>query len=97
MANEKNQRALIVPPGSYVYTQDTTKGIIKVYSGPIVVNPTAQEVPVVFDAKLGFMRVDTLDEAMRASPVANEGQFMVLLIPAYFKRLHPFKSSQQIL
>ena len=30
--------------------QDVTKGVVKTYTGPTVINPTAQERPVVFDA-----------------------------------------------
>lgn len=98
MANEiKGQRELIVPPGSYVYTQDATKGVIKVYSGPIVVNPTAQEVPVVFDAKEGFKRVDTLEEAQRKSPFCPEGSYIVLQNPADEKHLHPDTGTQRVL
>lgn len=99
MANpnqNQTQRELVVPPGNYVFTQDTTKGVIKVHSGPIVVNPTAQEVPVVYDGKQ-FRRVDSLEEAMVPSPVAPEGSYMVLKNPAEEKHEHPDTGAQRIL
>ncbi len=29
--------------------QDVTKGVVKTYTGPTVINPTAQERPVIYD------------------------------------------------
>lgn len=98
MANEKRME-VIVPPGNYILVQDATKGVVKTYTGPIVVNPTAQEVPVIFDPKSSqFQARATLEEAMRACPIADEGSYIVLRNPAVDeKNEHPAESSQQML
>lgn len=89
------KRDLVLPPGSYAYMQDVTKGVIKTYTGPTVINPTAQEVPVVYNAKAGtFSRANTLEEAVRNAPVAVEGFYINLLNPAK-QNAHPNEGSSQ--
>lgn len=81
MASESGNRDLVVNPGEYAYMQDATKGLIKTHVGPIVINQTAQEQPVAFvDGK--FQRVATLEQAVRRSPRAGEGDYIVLEDPA---------------
>lgn len=90
---QREKRDLVLPIGSYAYMQDVTKGLIKVYTGPTVINPTAQEVAVVYDTeKKVFKRCDTLEEAVRKSVVAVEGFYVVLLNPAKDGK-HPDESS----
>lgn len=80
---QQAKRDLILSPGSYAYLQDGTKGLIKVYVGPTSITPSAQEVPVVYNSREGkFERVGTYEEAVRRSPVAVEGYYIVLLNPA---------------
>jgi len=43
--SEPQKRDLVLPPGAYAYMQDVTKGVVKTYTGPTVINPTAQERP----------------------------------------------------
>lgn len=94
MANEK--RDLILPPGTYAYMQDGTKGIIKVNTGPTVITPSAQDVPVVYDQKTGtFRRVETLEEALKKSPVIVEGYYANLLNPAKNRKQPEEAGSQQ--
>ena len=50
MEDRNTKRDLVLAPSEYAYMQDVTKGIVKTYTGPTVINPTAQERPVVFDA-----------------------------------------------
>ncbi len=45
MSTEASKRDLVLPPGTYAYMQDVTKGVVKTYTGPTVINPTAQERP----------------------------------------------------
>jgi len=54
---------MVLPPGTYAYMQDVTKGVIKTYTGPTVINPTAQEVPVVYDAERGAFQKSDLESA----------------------------------
>jgi len=80
MNEPREKRDLVLPPGTYAYMQDVTKGNIKVYTGPTVINPTAQERPVLYDR--GVFKPCDLDSALRVSPVAVEGFYMSLLNPA---------------
>lgn len=96
MAEIREKRDLILPPGTYAFMQDGTKGIIKVNTGPTVITPSAQDVPVVYDAKSGtFRRCDSLEEALRKSPVVVEGYYCNLLNPAKSRRQPDEGGSQQ--
>jgi len=81
MAGEK--RDLVVSPGAYAYLRDGTKGTIKVFSGPTVVTPSAQDEGIIYDEKAGeFKPCAELSQALRKSPVTVEGFYCVLLNPA---------------
>ncbi len=83
MAEIREKRELVLPPGAYAFTQDTTKGGIKVFTGPTVINPSAQEIPVVYNAKTGqFDKVEELELAKQKAVVIVEGYYGVLLNPA---------------
>jgi major vault protein len=76
-------KELVLAPGTYAYMQDTTKGQIKVFTGPTVINQSAQETPVLYNPKAGtFDRVDYLQEAINKSPIAVEGYYLVLFNPS---------------
>lgn len=87
-------RELVLSPGQYVYVQDAAKGNIKVFVGPVVVNQTNQDVPIVFDDETQqFRQVVTLEEARRFSPVAPEGDYLILANPAKTDT-HPVEGQQ---
>ncbi len=93
--SEIQKRDLVLPPGSYAYMQDVTKGVVKTYSGPTVINPTAQERSVTYDAASNTFRgVNALEEAMRISPIAAEGFYIILRNPAKANK-HPDEGSAQ--
>jgi len=76
------KRDLALAPGTYAYLQDLTKGAIKTYTGPCIINQTAQEVPVVYDPRQGtFKPCRALEDAVRKSPIAVEGYYLILLNP----------------
>ena len=52
MDERNNKRDLVLAPGEYAYMQDVTKGVVKTYTGPTVINPTAQERPIIYDVEL---------------------------------------------
>ncbi|MDX2089112.1 MAG: hypothetical protein SFX73_14740 [Kofleriaceae bacterium] len=92
---ETQKRDLVLPPGSYAYMQDVTKGVVKTYSGPTVINPTAQERPVIYDAATNtFKSVASLEDAMRIAPIAPEGHYIILRNPAKGNK-HPDEGSAQ--
>lgn len=84
MADEtRGSKELVLAPFTYAFMQDTTKGQVKIFTGPTVINQTAQEVPVIYNSATGsFERCRTLEEAVRKSPVAVEGFYMVLYNPS---------------
>jgi hypothetical protein len=85
----------VLPPGSYAYMQDVTKGVVKTYSGPTVINPTAQERPVIYDPPSNTFRgIAALEDAMRIAPIAAEGFYIILRNPARANK-HPDEGSAQ--
>ena len=91
----REKRDLVLPPGTYAYMQDVTKGVVKVYSGPTVINPTAQETAVIYeDKKASFSRCEQLEESLKKSPVTVEGYYCVLKNPAK-NRVQPSEGTAQ--
>ena len=88
MDERTTKRDLVLAPSEYAYMQDVTKGIVKTYTGPTVINPTAQERPVVFDATKKLFEPCTLEEAVQQIAIAPEGYYVILKNPAQ-KADHP--------
>lgn len=84
MAQDPQNRDLLLPPDSYLFMQNEGKnGIISVYVGPGVVNQTGQDKPVIFDQDNRRYRVVAdLSSAVQQFPRANEGDYIVLENPA---------------
>ena len=77
-----SKRDLVLPPAEYAYMQDQTRGLIKTHVGPTVINQTAQELPVRYDAEnQRFLRC-ALEEAVTKAPLASEGEYIVLENPS---------------
>lgn len=69
---------LVLSNGEYAFTQDTTTGVVKVLTGPTVVNVTGQEYPVVYASDdQRFAEVD-LENAAQMSPMASQGFYIEL-------------------
>ncbi len=82
MDERSSKRDLVLAPSEYAYMQDVTKGIVKTYTGPTVINPTAQERPVVFDPETKLFSPCTLEEAVQQIAIAPEGYYLVLKNPS---------------
>jgi major vault protein len=82
MDERNNKRDLVLAPGEYAYMQDVTKGVVKTYTGPTVINPTAQERPIIFDETTGRFVPCSLDEAVQPVATAPEGSYLVLENPS---------------
>ena len=82
MDERNSKRDLVLAPSEYAYMQDVTKGIVKTYTGPTVINPTAQERPVVFDADTKRFEPCALDEAVQQIAIAPEGFYVILKNPS---------------
>ncbi len=91
----KNSNELILSDGEYAYTQDTASGLIKVHTGPMVINVTGQENPVTYSAdKRRFSNVQ-LPQATQSSPLTPQGYYCVLWNPAENGQ-HPDEKSKAI-
>ena len=87
--DERNQkRDLVLAPSEYAYMQDVTKGVIKTYTGPTVINPTAQERPVNFNPDNKRFEPCNLEQAVQQIAIAPEGYYVVLKNPSA-KNDHP--------
>jgi major vault protein len=82
MDERNSKRDLVLAPGEYAYMQDVTKGVVKTYTGPTVINPTAQERPIIFDADANRFTPCSLDEAVQPIATAPEGSYLVLENPS---------------
>ncbi len=82
MDDRNPKRDLVLAPSEYAYMQDVTKGIIKTYTGPTVINPTAQERPVVFDPDKKLFEPCALEAAVQQIAIAPEGYYVVLKNPS---------------
>jgi major vault protein len=81
--DERNsKRDLVLAPSEYAYMQDVTKGVVKTYTGPTVINPTAQERPVVFNQTTKRFEPCGLEEAVQQIAIAPEGYYLVLKNPS---------------
>jgi shoulder domain-containing protein len=82
MDERNSKRDLVLAPSEYAYMQDVTKGIVKTYTGPTVINPTAQERPVVFDPDEKQFAPCTLEAAVQQIAIAPEGYYIILKNPS---------------
>lgn len=82
MEERTQKRDLVLAPSEYAYMQDVTKGVVKTYTGPTVINPTAQERPVRFDAGKKCFEPCSLEDGVQRSAIAPEGYYLVLKNPS---------------
>nr|MBA2544312.1 hypothetical protein [Deltaproteobacteria bacterium] len=82
MEERNSKRDLVLAPSEYAYMQDVTKGIVKTYTGPTVINPTAQERPVVFHQSTKLFEPCSLEQAVQQIAIAPEGFYLILKNPS---------------
>jgi major vault protein len=82
MDDRNSKRDLVLAPSEYAYMQDVTKGIVKTYTGPTVINPTAQERPVIFNATRKLFEPCSLEQAVQQIAIAPEGYYLILKNPS---------------
>jgi major vault protein len=82
MDDRNTKRDLVLAPSEYAYMQDVTKGIVKTYTGPTVINPTAQERAVKFNAESKLFEPCTLEQAVQQIAIAPEGFYLILKNPS---------------
>lgn len=96
---EERKRELPLPPGTYAYVLDSTKGVVKLYVGPTVINQTGQDRPVKYNPKSHKFDECGLEEALQQNMVVPEGFYAVLTNPAKDKStgkiIYPSEGSTQ--
>ncbi len=86
-------RDLVLPPNTFAYVLDTTKGKVSVAVGPIKVSFSNTESPVQWDPSLmRFTEVNNnISQAIQVFPMAPEGHYIVLQNPVEDGNKHPAK------
>ncbi|MBH25904.1 MAG: hypothetical protein CMH57_15970 [Myxococcales bacterium] len=95
MSDRKNTNELVLSDGEYAYTQDTTSGIIKIHTGPLVINIPGQDIPVVYNSETSRFERVSLHDAVKHHPIAPQGYYCVLWNPAEDER-HPEDKSKAV-
>ena len=78
--NTRNEQVLT--QGEYGYTRDNTTGIVKVVTGPAVVQAQAQAEPVIWTQDTGLFQSVTLDKVTRKYEVVPTGHYFVMNNPS---------------
>lgn len=82
MAEGDRKREQALPPGTYAYVLDGTKGSIKTHAGPCTLTLTNQDKPVRFNPQTYKFDECSLEEAVQQNIVAPEGFYIELRNPA---------------
>ncbi len=96
MALQDSQaRELVLAHNEQAYVQDDNKGDIAALVGPFNKKLDPNEKPVIFDEVNGkFVRTDSVEQAKRLWPFAQEGSYIVLANPARdTNQAHPSTAS----
>lgn len=81
-ATDATNRDLTLPPDTYAYLQNETKGSITVHRGPTLVNCTGQDKPVRYDPQTRRYQQCGLENAVQQFPRAAEGDYVILENPS---------------
>lgn len=88
MQGQELTAEIALAPGTFALLQDTTKGGVRCYVGPTLINQTGQETPVHYRHGDRLFQECALREAIQNMPLAEEGDYLVLENPARDGR-HP--------
>ena len=81
--NNMRQKDLVLAPNEYCFLQNKTNGVIKTYTGPIMLTISQQESLVIFDTKSKqFKEVQNFDQAKQTFVSAPENWYVILKNPA---------------
>lgn len=76
-------RDLVLPPNTFAYVLDSTKGKVSAYVGPYKASLSNTDQPVVWDHdRKRFIPVNDLERATCSFQTAGEGEYIVLSNPA---------------
>ena len=83
VSNNGRQRDLVLATNEYCFVQSRTNGVIRVYTGPIMLTISAQEALVNFNEKTKqFVETSDFNVAKQLFTSAPEGWYVVLKNPA---------------
>jgi major vault protein len=72
---------IVLPPGTYVYLQEKSSGVIRTVVGPASVSITGQDIPVRFNEKTRLFEQCDSDKIVNQNVRADEGSYVVLHSP----------------
>lgn len=76
-------RELVLPPGTYAFVLDSTKGKVSTYVGPVKNSLSETDQLVAWDARdQKYHGVETTEQAIQTWALAEQGQYIVLANPA---------------
>ena len=81
--SSRQDRDLVLPPQTYAYVLDTTKGKVSVYVGPFSVSLSSTDQLVTWDSRRRrFVNTSSIEDAIQTFTSAEEGQYVTLSDPA---------------
>ena len=95
MAEGDRKRELALPPGTYAYVLDGTKGSIKTHAGPCTLTLTNQDKPVRFNQTTYKFDDCSLEEAVQQNIVAPEGFYIELRKQAEIEQEQAARTEEQ--
>lgn len=82
MAQEQDNRDLVLSPNEYSFIQDESNGNIVVYVGPFKTSLAKENTPIVFDANDRRYKRASLLGSIKLFPSASEGSYIILENPS---------------
>lgn len=75
-------RDVALAPGIFAHVQDTNRGVVLTYVGPVKINQKDQDRPVVYDATTRTFTIADAQRCIRNIVHVDEGEYVVLRNPA---------------
>jgi major vault protein len=89
-AIERDQKDLVLGPGSHAFVLDKSKGQISVWTGPVRVSLSNTDDTVVWNTRdRRFSPIPVVENAIQPNVVAREGEYIILENPTMSGEEHP--------
>jgi major vault protein len=83
MPDPRQQQDLLLAPGEFVCTLDTTKGLVNVLVGPFQSGVSGNATPIIWDAANSkFIRMPTYEDAIQRFVSVKHGEYVELTNPS---------------
>lgn len=89
-AIERDQKDLVLGPGSHAFVLDKSKGQISVWTGPVRVSLSNTDDTVAWNTRdRRFSPIPVVENAIQPNVVAREGEYIILENPSMSGEAHP--------